>query len=570
MNAKDLTGAAQLALGALFEFGAWLQDHMAFFVCCVTVTVALIAAAARLFRKDAGGFTVRGLSLRLKRKASGIVLGSFFGLAVISPESKEGHVACVGSSGSGKTQDCYTPTLRYWKGHWLAFDAAADIAATLRREDLIVFAPDNSDNAISYNVFFAADRAPDWEGQKAELRNIAIALIPDSAAEGETAAYFAGNARQVLTAVLWSSYKAEKDFGNVMGDLSTKNTLEEVLEAIEGGGCAEAWQLVGGLYGQNDKNLAGVFGELRNAISLFATSKRVCEKLNRTGVSPATLESKSVLLAFPPGRFAYFSPLCRLIYEQAVSHCLSRPVGATPRILLAVDELPKFGGIDVLTPLEQARKFGVRLLLAFQSVADIRRIYGMDEAAAILENLQIKVVTECIGTDSQEYFSKLAGEVKIKDRRKTARISADGTTVAPTSETTGERWEPLIRPEELGRLRHKDQKLLVFHHGEVAKIRKWPAYRDRGYLRRARKSEKKRKMWEKFEKKQRKIDSIGGAYERAAAMRSKTGAAHVLCGYTDADEKRHFFEGVPVKERAFKRLAKAAMAAGVIIHAVHK
>jgi type IV secretory pathway TraG/TraD family ATPase VirD4 len=113
-------------------------------------------------------------------------------------------------------------------------------------------------------------------------------------------------------------------------------------------------------------------------------------------------------------------------------------------------------------------------------------VYGADEAAAILENLQIKVVTEATGVDSQEYFSKLAGQIKVTKKRKTNRASED----TATTESKMERWEPKIRPEEFGWLKHKENKLVVFHHGEVCKLRTWPAWKDRQYLKQIAKAKK--------------------------------------------------------------------------------
>lgn len=473
----------------------WLSEN---FVTVTLVTVgalvaaALIAAALRAIvttvtDKTPDGFTTRGLrKAALRTFAMGVILGRvrFTPLRVYSIERQQGHILIIGPPGSAKTTGFYLPTLRAWRGHFAALDAAGDIVPALIRADLLVYEPNNPDTA-TYNVFYAADIETTTDAKNARLAELAAALVPTRNSESY---YFFDNARVIIEAALVAFYHQGEDFIPIVNRVYNAPTLDSLIDDIEATGNTAALRMVAGLRGQNEKNTAGVRGELQNALKVFGTNGRVAASLRRGGgLSPAVLETNSLVISVPPGQLeAVYAPLCRLILSQIISYLNGRAIGSK-KILLAIDELPKFGGIDLLGPLETLRKFGVRVMAVCQSLSDLERIYGKANMNAMLDNFSYQILAGATGNDTIEYYSKLAGEIRVKNKSTVRRVTAEGGESGERlSENTAERWERLLKYRDIATLAARKE-AIIFHPRGVARLKVTPSFKDRGYKRRAKK-----------------------------------------------------------------------------------
>jgi type IV secretory pathway TraG/TraD family ATPase VirD4 len=130
-----------------------------------------------------------------------------------------------------------------------------------------------------------------------------------------------------------------------------------------------------------------------------------------------TREGKGVL--FLPYRASEIASLRSLIstwMRLAVFEAMNADDG-DQRLWFIVDELDALGAIDGLKDaLARLRKFGGRCVLGFQSIAQVRGIYGDADAQTIVENCGNTLILRCSASErggTAEYASRLIGKREI-------------------------------------------------------------------------------------------------------------------------------------------------------------
>ena len=402
------------------------------------------------------------LKRQSKKKAEGIVFGKKGWRLLCSPTSDEGHIAVFGGSGSGKTTALLIPTLRAWRGTAFVVDISGDISGEVQNRSKVIFDPENT-GTIPYNVFYAVDNATDDDERHERLNQIAFAVLPDIPQSNDAGKYYRESARHMLQASLIAYYNAGLDFVGICKQVvGCSATL--LISDISASNNEVAISLISGIVGIQENNLSGIKQEVDKAISLFATSKKIENALRRTkeAISPAVLEKRSLYIRVEDEKLEIFTPLIRLLMMQTLTHLSTRKNKANPPVLLCLDEFASFGKLEILPALRKLRKKNVRVMLLTQSLADIDLIYGKAERRAMLDNLSYKVVLSALETETQMYFSKLAGEKTV------SRISVTKGERGISESKTDVR-EPEIYPEEFGQL---GDSLILFYHGGIERLKK--------------------------------------------------------------------------------------------------
>jgi type IV secretory pathway TraG/TraD family ATPase VirD4 len=87
------------------------------------------------------------------------------------------------------------------------------------------------------------------------------------------------------------------------------------------------------------------------------------------------------------------------------------------RLWFVVDELDALGAIDGLKDaLARLRKFGGRCVLGFQSIGQVRGIYGDADAQTIVENCGNTLILRCSASERRgtaEFASRLIGKREV-------------------------------------------------------------------------------------------------------------------------------------------------------------
>lgn len=426
----------------------------------LTVIILGVAAACLYYVGSSNfrlPFGLHVLRCGNKHHVHGVIFGKLVGnLVYYSPEQQEGHIAVFGPSGKGKTSALLIPTLRSWQGTALVVDISGDISTNVDMPNKIVFDPASSDT-VPYDVFAAVDAESTDTDKNERLEQLAFLLMPDSPTASDASAFFTSEGRKILTAALICYYHEGWGFTEIC-EFILSHDWRSLLNDIASHDNAVANMNISSFAGANDQNNAGCKQSADAAVKLFAVNDKVKNALRKVpsyakSISPATLETNSLFIYIEDAKLKLYAPLLRIITAQCMEYFSQRPPQNKQMILFCLDEFASFGKLEIVEALRKLRKRHIRIMVLTQSLADLDMIYGKDERKAMLNNFAFKVVLGCDDAETQEYFSKMAG-----DRRQ----------LFPTDEA-GRQVTPAIRPAQLARLGNT---LIVLSEDGYIRLRK--------------------------------------------------------------------------------------------------
>ncbi len=153
------------------------------------------------------------------------------------------------------------------------------------------------------------------------------------------------------------------------------------------------------------------------------------------------------------------------------------------RIWLVIDETPEAGYIpSITTSLTTLRSKGVRVVLGFQSLAQVREKYSKDTAQIWEGQCDIKVVGKLTATADQEWASRLLGDREVERYTHQLSQQSGGDQRGQHSSSWQRVREPILMPasfgQELGmqtdsRGRLLGPRALLFGGGQAA-VLDWP------------------------------------------------------------------------------------------------
>lgn len=434
------------------------------------LAIVLLIAAARPIIKHLQRVEASGLKAVSWNNARGIIFGADrLGRVIHSPSDREGHVFCLGGSGSGKTSCLLIPTLQKFSGNYFAIDISGDIAANVHRKNNLVFEPCSADT-IPYDVFSLIDGLEDIQDKHEQLEKLAFLIMPDVPGASDASMFFTREGRKLLTGALIAFYFSGMDFNDICRKIIS-SSYTELFREIDAQGNEEASLYIKSFRGTNAENTGGCKQSVDAAVKLFALNRNIRRCVHRPDgnqitFTPKTLEKNCVIFRLDETLLDVYAPLLSIVVSQSLTYFASRPIGSTP-LLFALDEFSSLGKMDIVGALQKLRKRGIRIFVITQSLADLDRIYGEIERKAMLNNFLYKAILGAGDTDTQEYFAKMIGHKQEKSYSRTT-----GRGAASITERQEKTWA--IEPDELGRLR-KD--LILLHPAGYNKLHKVPYYK---------------------------------------------------------------------------------------------
>ncbi len=414
--------------------------------------------------------------------------GFFFGKTITGhyvgkPQVKDGHIAVIGGSGSGKTTGIAIPTTWTWKGTIFSFDFKGDlIKRAARRSVKILYMIRGQTNSFWYDPYYILHRDGE-ENLVQNVRELVQAIIPLPRDADDP--FWIVSARNVLTGAVIYYFRLGKDFIDSM--LEIKNTnMEKLLEKIKTDKMAAA--CVNPDIGLNPKTLAGVSMELHNHIMVFATDTLIQDVLSSSGDIPKEtifwedLERTSIFVRIDQSKIGQWQSVMRLMLVQLMRTLERRPekyelegMKVKPTLLM-LDEFPQYGKIDVFVPsFRILRSKNVTISIFCQSLADLDEIYGEAARRVILDNCPYKAVLGASDAETQLFFSNLVGRVRVPSEGVSVNFDEIGQLVGH-SVNINESRELIIYPHEFSSL--SDIVLLHPEIGGFCRVEKETRFRD--------------------------------------------------------------------------------------------
>ncbi len=198
-----------------------------------------------------------------------------------------------------------------------------------------------------------------------------------------------------------------------------------------------------------------------------------------TRVSDFTLESlmqqaTSLYLVVSPSDKDRLKPLLRLILNQTVRRLTeSMDFDASGgksryphRLLLAIDEFPSLGKLDVFQEaLAFIAGYGMKALLIVQDLSQLYAAYTKDES--IISNCHIRIAYAPNKIETAELLSKMAGTATVEHTQR--QYSGNRMAVVLQNVNTNEQIvsRPLLTADECMRLPPEDELVFVAGHAPI-------------------------------------------------------------------------------------------------------
>lgn len=424
-------------------------------IIAIVLMIAIIIINALKGRKKKNKFVKTTLPF-IKPPTGTVIFGksSFHRLTYCS--ATEGNIACIGSTGSGKSQSIILPTLNNIgsgskQTNVFCIDISGDIEPqVINMSKKLVYEPDGK-ASNPYNVFAEIDQlfaSGKMNEVQEELAKLAHILVPPVNGDSSSV-YFSSGARSILTGALVALYSPEMDFVDIV-DTIVESGYETLFKRISASQKAKAF--VDQFQNNNPANVSGCYQALIDKMLLFR-SPIIRKNLRRPlkseiDVYPERLEEYSVFLNVPDNKLNIYQPLVNLVCSQVMAYCSNRDLrlAREKELWIVLDEFSSLGRLmDIQDSARKYRKRGVRLIIAYQSYSDIQELYGVTGSRSLLNNFRYTLILNAIDTETSRILADLIGH--DPDQKKKANAE----------------W--LIAPEDLSTLDLTDELVLISPSG---------------------------------------------------------------------------------------------------------
>ena len=522
------TGLHYLAIGFFFDFlahqGGERNDNVEliagfFLIAWIIGTINRVASLFAHYRvnilKDLfnkicnGGFgkLEKGNYSKLKNTSSdpdGVILAKTkFNRFVVIPDNEIAHEAVIGGTSSGKTVN-FMSTLLSFKGSMLVLDGKD--GGEIRRKSehtrkskfghtIKYFNPEdiNTFKFDPYEPFNSADISDYTD----IADRMAVTMIEKSNTDKNS--MWVDNARILLSGIILYNVLDNKDFRDTM-EFVQLNNVQSIVEIIkeaydkDNERFKQAYKKVAFFNGMADETLTGINSNMMSKLSCFS-SEKVLESLSGRGeyISPSDLENGKTTIYFNVSlekASDQWKPLCKLFLNAFFDHFAKRgqrmaQIGENPKkIIFMLDEFPNYGYINNIdNQISLVRSGGVSIMLAFQSLAQLDKVYGKEIRKIILDNVSYTVVLKIKDTETAKIYSEMSGTFDKKRVSQSANSNQNNygmNSGTGNGINTSYEEKNLIKPEEFEFLPEHNECVLFLPDG-VRKCKKVLYYRDRKF-----------------------------------------------------------------------------------------
>jgi type IV secretory pathway TraG/TraD family ATPase VirD4 len=302
---------------------------------------------------------------------------------------------------------------------------------------------------------------------------LANAIIPEPPSASDRSWY--GYARQILAAVLIYVWKNNGTNGELVDILTLAQRDKDLIAACYGTPASVLF-----LQG-NEKmrgNAQGVLSPYLNALMYlpresgsrgFALRKWVDKRYKR-------MTNGWLWWPIPTNQIDALAPLIAAQIAALITAILQLPANHSARIFLVADEFAQLGKVSSIErALTLGRKHGLAAILAIQSVAQLRQVYGKDGAQVLLSCLSSWIILRSADSETSEAMSKHIGDHEIEVAEKSEGESGgygDGRSQRSHSTTTSRRRriERAYLPSEIQRLSARQAIVTLADRPEVVSV----------------------------------------------------------------------------------------------------
>lgn len=385
-----------------------------------------------------------------------------------------GHALVFAGSGGFKTTSVTVPNALTWPGSLVVLDPSNEVAPMVldhrkrSNHDVHVLDPKNPRSG-----FNALDWIGRFGGSKEEdIAAVASWLMTDKAGiDAGRNEFFRGSAQQLITALIadvcLSGHTPEdrRTLRQVRSNLAEpepklRTRLQEIHDSSQS---AFVRENVAPFINMTPETFSGIYGaaakethwlSYENYAALVSGSSFTTDRIG-DGRTDLFINLDLKTLENHPG-------LARVVIGSLLNAIYNRNGDVSGRTLFLLDEVARLGFMRILeTARDAGRKYGISLLMLFQSIGQMREAYGgRDASSKWFESASWISFAAINDPETAEYISKRCGDttVEVDQVSRSSKMSGSSET---RSRQLARR--PLILPHEVLCMRSDEQ--IVFTAG---------------------------------------------------------------------------------------------------------
>lgn len=400
----------------------------------------------------------------------GIIVGKYYGSPIVSGGFE--HVLTFAPAGSGKTTAIAIPNLLTWRESCVVndpkfelFQLTSGYRKNAFKNDVFLWAPTKT-KTHRYNPlqFISTDK----HKRIGEIQLIAHSIIPNG--QGEPIWY--QSARELFLALIL--YILDSDEVATLPNvyvISKRHRFNDWLMTLVEDTThfdPEFYRNASSYLNTAEKTRASILKTFTGYLEIFANPV-INASVSDSDFDLRELRKKkmTIYIGFSENEKEMISPLLTIFWQQLISFMttdMPTPKTEPYSVLCLMEEFSILGRlVNLKSSLKILRGYRVRVLIIIQYLAQVLEHYSKAESEAF-KNIKTKVVFALDSLEDAEYVSKLLG---MRTKRVTQRSQSVGSNNSSSSHSHHLQAVPLMRPEEIQRLKSTDAIVIRTGHAPI-------------------------------------------------------------------------------------------------------
>jgi len=386
------------------------------------------------------------------------------------------HGLVFAGSGGFKTTSVTVPTALKWGGGLVALDPSNEVApmviAHRRKAGRDVFVLDPKDPTTGFNVL-------DWIGQYGATREedvVAVAswVVTDTGRSTSIRDdFFRASALQLITALIADvclsghTEKENQHLRQMRANLSEPEPkLRERLQKIYDNSESEfVKENVAPFIAMTPETFSGVYANAVKETHWLSYPNYAALVSGSSFSTDAIGEDKTDIFVNLDLKALETHPgLARTIIGALLNAVYNRNGQMKGRTLFLLDEVARLGYLRILeTARDAGRKYGISLVLLFQSIGQMREAYGgRDATSKWFESASWVSFAAINDPETADYISRRCGNTTVEVDQLSRSSAMSGSSRTRSKQLAS---RPLVLPEEVLRMRGDEQ--IIFTAGNA-------------------------------------------------------------------------------------------------------
>jgi type IV secretion system protein VirD4 len=384
------------------------------------------------------------------------------------------HMLFFAGSGGFKTTSNVVPTALRYTGPLICLDPSTEVAPMVvehRREKLdrevVVLDPTNP--IMGFNVLDGIEHS---QKKEEDIVGIAHMLLSESVRfESSTGSYFQNQAHNLLTGLLahvmlspeFAGRRNLRSLRQIVSEPET-SVLAMLRDVQEHSASAFIRETLGVFVNMTEQTFSGVYSTASKDtqwLSLDNYAALVCGNTFKS--SEIASGKKDVFLNIPASILRSYPGIGRVIIGSLINAMIEADGAFRRRALFMLDEVDLLGYMRVLEEArDRGRKYGVSMMLMYQSVGQLERHFGKDGAVSWIDGCAFASYAAIKALDTARNVSAQCGEMTVEVQGSSRNLGwATKNSASRKSESINFQRRPLIMPHEITQSMRKDEQIII-------------------------------------------------------------------------------------------------------------